>query len=650
MQRSIKVIGIVVVLLVVHLYFYSSKYIEKIDYSFYDFMLRITQKFDEHDGSFYTVVVEIDEKTLQKLGQWPLPRVLDAELIDALESMNPSAIGVNVLFSEPDRVSPLYLQQFYKDFFDLDVDFNTIPKALKDNDQLLSNALLRSNSTLSTYFNNDEYSAKECESLAYRDNKFSNEETTLHASGFLCNYESIQKGNENFGFINAWSDSDGVLRRVPLWVQYHDKIFPSFALATLLSFDQTIKIEREESNLLVNFGEKKPKVFSAIDILMGKIPHNEIQGKIVILGVSVAGISQDFIVPSGEKISNSMINAITIDNMLTHSYLQQPAKYKTLNLLISFFLSLELIYLLLKRRYLKLIVFWTFIIVISFLWTVNTYLNGIYISITYLWIPLFYSFLIIFLYHIKVLSYEKHQQEKLLIRQSKLASMGEMISLIAHQWRQPLSAINGIVLNLDMDYRKNRLKAKKFDTHLTNIENTTAYLSKTINDFTDFFSTKKRKNEFNIEDVIYQTLTLASLVKHKEVEVFYDTNKKTLLNGYQSELTQSLLIILNNALYVCLENLEKTKKGKIYIRTYTENKFLFIDIEDNGGGIDSINLYKIFDPYFTTKDESGGTGLGLYILKLIVEDSMNGKVSVENANEGAIFTLQVPLNIFKKVP
>ena len=648
MPHIIKVIGIVSVLTVAHLYFYTSKHIERIDYSVYDFISKFTQSFNEHEESFYTVVVEIDEKTLQKLGQWPLPRVLDAELVNVLDSMNPSAIGVNILFSEPDRVSPIYLQQFYKNFFDLDVDFTTIPNSLKDNDQLLSIALLRANATLSTYFNNDEYSSKQCRSLVYKENKFINEETSLHASGFLCNYEPVQKDNENFGFVNAWSDNDGVLRRVPLWMKYQDKIFPSFALATLLSFDENIKIEREDSNLLVKYTEKKPKVFSAIDILMGNIAESEIRGKIVILGVSVAGITSNFIIPNGEKISNSMINAIAIDNMLTHSYLQQPVKYKQINLAFSLIILLWLLYLLLKREYLQLIVLWTVTITISFLWTVDAYLNGFYISIAYLWLPLCYSFLVIFLYHVKVLSNEKHQQEKLLIKQSKLASMGEMISLIAHQWRQPLSAINGIVLNLDIDYRKNRLEAKKFDAHLTNIENTTAYLSKTINDFTDFFSTKKREYQFNLEDVIFQTLNLASLNNHKQIDVIYEKNKKNLLYGCQSELTQSLLILLNNAMYACLENLEITKRGKIYIDTYFEDKFFLIDIKDNGGGISSENIYKIFNPYFTTKDESSGTGLGLYILKLIVEDSINGKVSVQNTKEGALFRLQLPLSIFTK--
>ena len=648
MQDIRRVVATVVLLMVAHLYFYSSEHIKKMDYFLYDFMSKFTQKFNKHEEAFYSVVVEIDEKTLQLLGQWPLPRVVDAELIDALHEMKPTAIGVNILFAEPDRVSPLYLQQFYKNFFDLDVNFKMIPKSLKDNDQILSEALLRANATLSTYFNNEALSSKECDALVYEGNRFSREKTTLHAGGFLCNYLPIQQKSKNFGFVNAWSDNDGVFRRVPLWMEYHHKVFPSFALATLLSFDKSIQIDREESNLLVNYSEKRPKVFSAIDILRGQVPQSEIQGKIVILGVSVAGVTSNLTIPNGEEISNSMLNAIAIDNMLTQSYLQQPSKYKKVNLLLSFLLLLGLSYLLFKRAYEKLVIVWMWAVTISFLLTTYFYIEGLYLSLGYLLLPLCYSFLVIFLYHIKVLSNEKHQQEKLLIKQSKLASMGEMITLIAHQWRQPLSAINGIVLNLDIDYRKNRLQGNRFDDHLTNIENTTAYLSKTINDFTDFFSTKKRADQFYLEDVIKQTMNLSSLTQHKEVDVIYDKSKRTTLYGCQSELTQSLLILLNNALYACLENLSLTKRGEIYINTYLKDKFFFIDIEDNGGGIEASNLYKIFDPYFTTKDESSGTGLGLYILKLIVEDSINGKVKVKNTKEGALFRLQLPLTIFGK--
>jgi signal transduction histidine kinase len=249
------------------------------------------------------------------------------------------------------------------------------------------------------------------------------------------------------------------------------------------------------------------------------------------------------------------------------------------------------------------------------------------------------------LYHLRVINKEREQQEKFLIRQSKMASMGEVIALIAHQWRQPLSAINGIVLNIDMDYRRKNLPMERLDEHLNKIEETTAYLSRTINDFTDFFSKNKQKDEFEIIEVINQSIKLTAISSQKNIDLIYNEKKSIHLTGYKSELIQSILIVLNNAIYATLKNLSYTTRGKIIIRTYHSGKNLFISIEDNGGGIDPKHLKIIFDPYFTTKDKAHGTGLGLYILKLIVEDSMNGKLFVSNGKEGAIFIIRVPLHL-----
>jgi len=273
------------------------------------------------------------------------------------------------------------------------------------------------------------------------------------------------------------------------------------------------------------------------------------------------------------------------------------------------------------------------------------YQEGIYISIGYLWVPFISFFILLIVYHLRVVNKEQQEQEKLFIRQSKLASMGEMISLIAHQWRQPLSSINGTILNMDMDYRKESIDKEKFNNYLDDIEQTTIFLSKTINDFTDFFSRTKEPNHFRISSVIEQTTRLSLNSLACNVEVIYENGKDVEINGYASELVQSLLVLLNNAIYVCQKNLSNVERGKIFIRVSKVKKEVLIAVEDNGGGIDKKDMKKIFNPYFTTKEKANGTGLGLYILKLIVEDSMNGKISVVNTQEGAIFTIRIPTNL-----
>jgi len=271
------------------------------------------------------------------------------------------------------------------------------------------------------------------------------------------------------------------------------------------------------------------------------------------------------------------------------------------------------------------------------------YLNGFYISIGYFWIPFLYVFILLVIYYAIKLNRDKQDQEKILIIQSKLASMGEMIALIAHQWRQPLSVINGVVINIDVDNRKKILDDEKLDIHLNQIEDTTAYLSKTINDFTDFFSKDKKSESFYLRDIIKQTENLTVISSHKNIEISYSEKEEIKVVGYSSELIQSLLIILNNAIYACQRNLKNINQGEILIDAYVEKQQVFISVRDNGGGIEEKNIKKIFDPYFTTKNKENGTGLGLYILKLIVEESMHGKIFVHNGKEGAIFTLQIPI-------
>ena len=337
-----------------------------------------------------------------------------------------------------------------------------------------------------------------------------------------------------------------------------------------------------------------------------------------------------------------MIHAMVINNILDNSIFTQPKEYKELNLLLSFLLSITIIIFFAKRLY----IYSTFLILIttavSFIWLMKAYEDNIYISIAYLWIPLFTISLITSLHHLRIINKEQREQETLLIRQSKLASMGEMISLIAHQWRQPLSAINGVVLDLDIDYRKEQLHPKKLEVHLNEIERITAYLSRTIHDFTSFFAINKESVSFYVEDIITQAINLTTITSYKNIEIICNKKEKIELVGFKSELIQSLLVLLNNAIFACAKKSSDEYKGEIVIDTYRLKNYVYITVSDNAGGIPKEHLKKIFDPYFTTKEKSGGTGLGLYILKLIVEDSMNGKIFVENDSKGAIFTLQIP--------
>ncbi len=642
MRRFKQYLGVVLLSSILHLLFYYTDILKTLDYKFYDFSTALFANTKKQNSGSYSVIIDIDEKSIQTMGQWPWARVLDAQLINSISKMHPSALGINILFPEQDRLSPISIQKFYKRYFKLNVQFSSIPSKLRDNDRLLANAIKSSNAILSTYFSNEDYTASHCEKLNYKNNIFSKRETDFTASSLLCNYPILQESVENFGFINATVDDDGVFRRVPLFMRYKEKIFPSFALATLLSFDNYLQIDKSTNDILINFSSSRPKTISAIDILRGEVDPKDIQGKIAILGSSVVGLNPSYIIYSGEQISNSMIHAMVINNILDNAIFTQPKEYIVFNLLLSFLISIAIVILFAKRLYIYSTILILITTIASFIWLMRAYESNLYISIGYLWIPLLTISLITSIYHLRIINKEHREQENLLIRQSKLASMGEMISLIAHQWRQPLSAINGVVLDIDIDYRKEQLHPERLERHLSEIERITAYLSRTIHDFTSFFAINKESVSFFVEDVITQAINLTTISSYKNIEIICNKKEKIELVGFKSELIQSLLVLLNNAIFACAKKASDEFKGEIIIDTYRIKNYVYISVSDNAGGIPKENLKKIFDPYFTTKEKSGGTGLGLYILKLIVEDSMNGKVFVENSSKGAVFTLQIP--------
>ena len=233
---------------------------------------------------------------------------------------------------------------------------------------------------------------------------------------------------------------------------------------------------------------------------------------------------------------------------------------------------------------------------------------------------------------IKEMKREKEEKDKMLIQQNKLASMGEMIVSIAHQWRQPLAEINGVVMNLDLDYQNKKLDNDKLQVYLADIESTTQHLSETMNDFMDFFNHKKELNDFYVRELFEHAIKLVQMSSRTKVKMVYDRDSRIAMAGYKSELVQVLLIIINNSLDAF--ETSKTQNPKIEMSAIKIDNYIHFTIEDNGGGIPLTILDKIYEPYFTSKPKTKGTGLGLYILKIIIEKSMLGEVFLENSQEG----------------
>ncbi|CAA6807743.1 MAG: Histidine kinase [uncultured Sulfurovum sp.] len=231
------------------------------------------------------------------------------------------------------------------------------------------------------------------------------------------------------------------------------------------------------------------------------------------------------------------------------------------------------------------------------------------------------------------------ENEYLLMQQSKLATMGEMLGHIAHQWRQPLAQLGGIFMNMDASYAHGKLNPESMQKHVSHGNELIKYMSQTIDDFRYFFEPNNEKKSFDVKECIQNAINIieASLTYyHIDLKVISNTPLPKMM-GYPSEFSQVILNLLDNAKDVFVER--EIQNPKIIIETEVKNDEVIIYIKDNAKGIDHAYINQIFDIYFSTKRDKGGSGLGLYMSKLIIERKGMGKISVHNTKEGAVFSI-----------
>ena len=241
---------------------------------------------------------------------------------------------------------------------------------------------------------------------------------------------------------------------------------------------------------------------------------------------------------------------------------------------------------------------------------------------------------------------EQERQNKIIESQNRVAAMGEMIGNIAHQWRQPISAINNALNNLEFDIELEDLDEIKVESFLKiskKVKSYTAHLSKTIDDFRKISSDEKIKTHFFIKDVIdaaYKIVIDEYNKCHINFVISREGECRCEFIGYERELLQVMLNILNNARDILIE--KQIENPTVTVGLFKNEKNVCVTIHDNAGGIDEEIIEKIFDPYFTTKHESIGTGIGLYMSKKIITEHFNGKLYIENENNGAKFYISIP--------
>lgn len=240
---------------------------------------------------------------------------------------------------------------------------------------------------------------------------------------------------------------------------------------------------------------------------------------------------------------------------------------------------------------------------------------------------------------------QRVQEKQFLIQQSKLAEMGDMVAAIAHQWNEPLVELSAQVQDIALSYQLNELKNIQMEDFVKDSMVQIQYMSKTLSDFRNFLKPSTKRALFSIEkclNEIFEIVGKQIFYSNIDVQVNYvNKNEDLLIYGYENEFKQVLLNIINNAKNKILETpLEHGEKKNIGIKIYNTNKYNVIEISDDAGAIPADIIGNIFDPYFTTKKQ--GTGFGLYMAKVIIEDKMQGKIRVRNDKESVIFIIKMP--------
>jgi PAS domain S-box-containing protein len=239
---------------------------------------------------------------------------------------------------------------------------------------------------------------------------------------------------------------------------------------------------------------------------------------------------------------------------------------------------------------------------------------------------------------------ERIKEKELLIQQSKFAEMGEMIAAIAHQWNEPLVELSAQIQKMQLFYSSNVIDKDKVSNFVTDSMVQIQYMSETLSDFRNFLKPSVSKEEFGIKKAIKEIFEIVGkqiFYFNIKVNFEYEPDNEIYLYGYKNELKQVLLNVINNAKNKIVKINEKSSFSGIIIIKITENKnFNIIEVIDNAGAIEGSIMDRLFDPFFTTKEN--GTGFGLYMAKIIVEDKMSGKIEVKNDGENVVFLIKIP--------
>ena len=423
MKKKYFLTGLGILLLVYSALYYSNT-LKFFDYSIYDISLKTIQN-KTKDNKSNATIVDIDDKSINALGQWPWSRLILSQLIKSISKYHPASISFDIIFPEKDKTSPKMIKKFYKKFLSRDIVIKGLSPILQDNDRVFAYQISKTKTILPVYLSNSLKFDEDCFIPKKNRNINFNLMKIPKANSMLCNIPSLQQHAYMVGFMNIKTDEDGRLRRVPTFIKYKGYVIPSLALASLLA-NSTILYRNgqffisghhfktdEDTNILLNFGNKSEyNSISAVDILQEHINPKQIRNKNIIIGATAIGLHDNIMVSSGEIFPGVYIHAAIIDTILKDSVIYEPLYQKYISLILSILLSIIFTFLLYKKKYIKLLIL--FFVSIFLYSTATLYFleTGLYISSGYFLGTLITFFIFINLFFIVLYYYNKKEFAK----------------------------------------------------------------------------------------------------------------------------------------------------------------------------------------------------------------------------------------------
>lgn len=408
-----------VFIVILHFIILKTGALEYFDFKIYDSISSLVSQNDKTKKSS-VVVVDIDEKSLEAIGQWPWSRVVLAKLLYSISKSHPASLGLDVIFPETDKTSPANIIDFYKNYFNSDIKIDGLSKKLFDNDTIFADAIGKLNTTMAVYMSNDDTKQNMCIFPQNKLNVINDSSVTYESKNILCNIEKLQKSSSSIGFINSAQDNDGVLRRVPLFMKYKENIIPSLGISMLMNtnsatlnknkvsiFGHDFSIGRDTNVLLNFYATDWYKKVSAVDVLLGKVDSDLLRDKFVLLGTSAVGLHDRYVATTGKIFAGVNIQATLLDNILNDDLIYQLPMMANINLLISILISIGLLFLMYQKMFLRLFFAFMLIVVLYALVSLGFMIENIYISSAYFLVPFGIYFFIL-----NVFSMFEHYKEK----------------------------------------------------------------------------------------------------------------------------------------------------------------------------------------------------------------------------------------------